>query len=146
MNKYFKETIFWILILIPFIYLAIVWENLPVKVPTHFDLSGIPNGWTDKNGLVYVIGAMCIGTYLLMLLIPFFDPKKKIEQMGNKYYYLRLALSFFMTLICIYILYSGSGKTLNPTLLFAIIGALYAVLGNYFPTIKPNYFIGIRTP
>jgi len=31
-------------------------------------------------------------------------------------------------------------------LLIALIGALYAILGNYFQTLKPNYFIGIRTP
>lgn len=27
-----------------------------------------------------------------------------------------------------------------------IIGLLYLILGNYFKTIKANYFIGIRTP
>ena len=27
-----------------------------------------------------------------------------------------------------------------------LIGVLFILLGNYFKTIKPNYFIGIRTP
>ena len=31
-------------------------------------------------------------------------------------------------------------------LIFPLIGLLFAFLGNYFKTIKPNYFIGIRTP
>jgi uncharacterized membrane protein len=31
-------------------------------------------------------------------------------------------------------------------MLFALIGALFAMLGNYFQTVRPNYFIGIRTP
>lgn len=31
-------------------------------------------------------------------------------------------------------------------MLFALIGMLFAMLGNYLQTIRPNYFIGIRTP
>lgn len=34
----------------------------------------------------------------------------------------------------------------NPNYLYMIIGAFYVLLGNYFKTIKPNYFVGIRTP
>lgn len=146
MNKYLKELIFWVLILIPIIYLATVWENLPVKVPTHFDLSGNPNGWTDKNGLIYLIGGMGIGTYILMLLIPKFDPKGKIKQMGEKYYSLRIVMSIFMTIISIYILYSGNNHKINPNIIIAIVGGFDAVFGNYLQTVKPNYFIGIRTP
>lgn len=146
MNKYLKESVFWILILLPFVYLLTIWKTLPELVPTHFDLLGNPNGWSDKNGLILLIGGMGIGTYILMLLIPKFDPKKKIEQMGDKYYSLRLLLTIFMSLLSIYILYTGNGSKINPNLLIALIGALYAILGNYFQTLKPNYFIGIRTP
>ena len=74
MNKFFKELILWVLIILPFIYLAAVWKNLPAQVATHFDFSGNPNGWTEKNGLIFLITALGIGTYLLMLLIPKFDP------------------------------------------------------------------------
>lgn len=146
MNKYLKESVFWILILLPFVYLLTIWKTLPELVPTHFDLLGNPNGWSDKNGLILLIGGMGIGTYILMLLIPKFDPKKKIEQMGDKYYSLRLLLTIFMSLLSIYILYAGNGSKINPNLVIALIGALYAILGNYFQTLKPNYFIGIRTP
>lgn len=146
MNKYLKESIFWILILLPFAYLITIWKTLPEIILTHFDLGGNPNGWSNKNDLIYLIGGMGIGTYLLMLLIPKFDPKGKIKQMGDKYYSLRLLLTIFMSVLCIYILYTGNGKKINPNLLLAMIGALYALMGNYFQTLKPNYFIGIRTP
>jgi uncharacterized membrane protein len=35
---------------------------------------------------------------------------------------------------------------LKPAFIFAFIGILIALLGNYFQSIRPNYFIGIRTP
>jgi len=146
MNKFLKELILWILIAIPFIYLAMVWKNLPEQVATHFDLKGNPNGWSNKTNLPYIIGAMGIGSYLLMLLIPYFDPKKKIVQMGEKYYSLRLMLTLFMSALSFYLLYVSNKGVINPNLLIALIGAFYVVLGNYLQTVKPNYFIGIRTP
>ena len=146
MNKYLKELILWFLILIPFVYMSFIWKELPKVIPTHFDLGGNPNGWTNKNNLIALIGSLGIGTYLLMLLIPSFDPKKKIQQMGEKYYSLRLLMTFFMSAISVYILYSGNGSKVNPNVLLAMIGAFYAVFGNYLQTVKPNYFIGFRTP
>lgn len=146
MNKFFKELILWVLIAIPFVYLAMVWKTLPPQIATHFDLAGNPNDWTDKNSMPLMIGALGIGTYLLMLLIPVFDPKKKIDQMGEKYYSLRLLMTLFMSVLSVYLLYVGNKGEINPNLLIGLIGALYAVLGNYLQTVKPNYFIGIRTP
>ncbi len=146
MNKIIKELILWVLIVIPFIYLASVWKTLPLQVPTHFDLAGNPNGWTEKNSMPLLFVGLQIGTYLLMLFIPRFDPKKKIEQMGEKYYSLRLIITLFMSAISVYLLYVSTKSELNPNFLFALIGAFFVVLGNYFQTVKPNYFIGIRTP
>ena len=146
MNKFFKELILWIIIIIPFIYLAMVWKNLPAQVPTHFDLAGNPNDWSDKTSLPAMIGAMGIGSYLVMLFIPYFDPKKKIAQMGEKYYSLRLMMTLFMSAISFYLLYVSNKGEINPNLLIAMIGAFYVVLGNYLQSVKPNYFIGIRTP
>ena len=132
--------------MIPFVYMSFIWKELPKVIPTHFDLGGNPNGWTDKSNLIALISSIGIGTYLLMLLIPSFDPKKKIQQMGEKYYSLRLLMTFFMSAISVYILYSGNGSKVNPNVLLAMIGAFYAVFGNYLQTVKPNYFIGFRTP
>jgi len=146
MNKYFKESILWIFILIPFVYLLAIWNELPGIIPTHFDLTGNPNGWSDKNSLIILLCSLGIGTYLLMLFIPKFDPKKKIEQMGEKYYSLRLIMTIFMSAISVYILYTGNGEKFNPTWFIALIGAFDTVFGNYLQSVKPNYFIGIRTP
>lgn len=146
MNRFFKEAILWVFIAIPLVYLAVVWNELPEKVATHFDLAGNPNDWSDKSSMPFIIGAITAGTYLLMLVIPFFDPKKKIEQMGGKYYSLRLVMTVFMSAIAFYMLYVSNKGTINPNILIALIGAFYTILGNYLQTVKPNYFIGIRTP
>jgi len=147
MNKYLKESFLWALIILPYVYLSTIWDKLPARVPTHFNLQGNPDDWSGKSTLLFIPGAMCLGIYLLMLVIPFLDPKKKIQQMGSKYYNLRLMLAFFMSILSIYLLYiSEAGSLKNPNMLLALIGGLFAMLGNYFQTVRPNYFIGIRTP
>lgn len=131
---------------LPFVYLALIWGDLPQQIPSHFGLDGTPDDWSDKSSLPYLIAGMGYGVYLLMLLIPFFDPKKKIEQMGEKYYSLRVIMALLMSSVSLYMIYSGVTKSADTKLLFALIAVFYALLGNYFQTLKPNYFIGIKTP
>ena len=147
MNKYFKELVLWALILLPYAYLATIWDELPDKVPTHFNIDGEANGWSDKTTLLFIPGVFGISIYFLMLVIPFLDPKKKIQQMGDKFYTFRFMLTFFISVLMTYILYAGKeGSLKDPNMLIALVGALFTMLGNYFQTIRPNYFIGIRTP
>ncbi len=147
MNKYLKELVLWIFIALPYVYLATIWNELPEIVPTHFNLDGVADGWSKKQTLLYIPAALGIGTYLLMLIIPILDPKKKIQQMEGKYYVLRFMLTFFFSVLTLFLLYVSKEETLNnPNILFVIIGVFFAMLGNYFQTVRPNYFIGIRTP
>ncbi|HPY82899.1 MAG: DUF1648 domain-containing protein [Bacteroidales bacterium] len=147
MNKYFKELVLWIFIALPYVYLAKIWNELPEIVPTHFNLEGVADGWSKKQTLLYIPAALGVGMYLLMLIIPFLDPKKKIQQMEGKYYVLRFMLTFFFSLLTLFLLYVSKEETLNnPAILFVIIGVFFAMFGNYFQTVRPNYFIGIRTP
>ena len=147
MNKYLKEAILWLLIALPFAYLATIWNELPAQVPTHFNIDGVVDSWSNKTTLLIITGGVEIGFYILMRLIPVLDPKRKIQQMGNKYFSLRLLMQLFISLMFTYLLYtSKTGSLKNPNILFALIGALFAMLGNYFQTVRPNYFIGIRTP
>jgi len=147
MNKFLKELVLWALIVLPYVYLATIWNNLPDQVPIHFNIKGNPDIWSGKTTLLILPGALGIGIYLLLLIIPALDPKKKIQQMGDKYYSFRFILTFFFSLLATYFLYlSNEGRIKNPSILIALIGALFAMLGNYFQTVRPNYFIGIRTP
>jgi len=147
MNKILKESFLWILVLLPLIYLAAVYAKLPDIVPTHFDFNGKPNDYSSKTTLIFIVAGMALGNYLLMLVIPFLDPKNKLMQMGIKYFNLRFILQLFMALLGMFIIYiSKEGSLKNPNMLFALIGAIFAILGNYFQTVRPNYFIGIRTP
>ena len=146
MEKFKKEIPFIAVALLPFVYLAYIWNELPEKVPMHWNASGEIDRWGDKSELFMMLFMLTGITYFVFLIIPYIDPKQKLQNMGNKLNNLRLILALFMSALAIYILYSVQQKTSNPVLIFPLVGLLFAFLGNYFKTIKPNYFIGIRTP
>ena len=146
MEKFKKEIPFLAIALIPFVYLIYIWNRLPEKVPMHWNGAGEIDRYGDKKELVAML-CMLVGiTYFVFLIIPYVDPKQKLQNMGNKLNNLRMILTLFMSGLAVFILNSVQQKSSNPGFVFAIIGLLFAFLGNYFKTIKPNYFIGIKTP
>lgn len=146
MEKFKKEIPFLAIALIPFAYLIYIWNRLPEKVPMHWNGAGEIDRYGDKKELLVMLFMLVGITYFVFLIIPSIDPKQKLQNMGNKLNNLRMILTLFMSGLAVFILYSVQQKTSNPSFVLAIIGLLFAFLGNYFKTIKPNYFIGIRTP
>ena len=146
MEKFKKEIPFIAIALIPFAYLIYIWNRLPEKVPMHWNGAGEIDRYGDKKELVALL-LMLVGiNYFVFLIIPYVDPKQKLQNMGNKLNIMRMILTLFMSALALFILYSVEQKNSNPGFVFVIIGLLFAFLGNYFKTIKPNYFIGIKTP
>ena len=135
------------IVLAPFIYLAIIWNTLPEEVPTHWNIKGEVDKWGDKYSLIALLFLLPVVTYVLMIVVPKIDPKKKIEQMGGKYYQLKFILVLFMSMLAFIILHLTQNPSVSSANLIAIpLGILFIALGNYFKVIQPNYFIGIKTP
>lgn len=135
------------LVALPFIYLAYLWDKLPQQVPLHYNIKGEVDRYGDRSELILIPILLPLLIYLIFLVVPYIDPKKQLRNMGDKYWNLKFILTALMSLLALYILHSTKEQSLgNPNYLFMLLGVLYLVLGNYFKTIKPNYFIGIRTP
>lgn len=132
---------------LPFLYLLFIWNELPEKVPLHWNLKGEIDRFGSKAELILIPILLPLLIYVIFLIIPKIDPKNKLNQMGNKLDNLKLISTVIMSVMALYILYASKMQSFgNLTVLFLANGLLVFVLGNYFKTIKPNYFIGIRTP
>tara|TARA_R110002050_G_scaffold285722_1_gene435507 strand:+ start:119 stop:769 length:651 start_codon:yes stop_codon:yes gene_type:complete len=141
-----KELPLLLLSALPAAFLAIVWNTLPTEVPLHWGIDGTVNRYGSKMELLF-LGLIPFALYALFLFIPKIDPKKRVAAMGNKYYSIRLITALFISVVFTYIVYSVKEESLgHPNFIFMLIGAFFVLLGNYFKTIKPNYFVGIRTP
>ncbi len=151
------EVFIIMLTLVPFMVLAVVYSYLPDQVPVHFNASLEPDRYGGKEEL-WIIPVLLNGMlYFLFKYIPKLDPKNQINKMGNNWLYLRTAITLCLTALSCGIIYITAAavsvdgtiikvSALDPAYLFGIIGMLFAILGNYMPAIKPNYFVGIRTP
>ena len=135
------------IVLLPFIYLAYIWNNLPEQVPMHWNLKGEIDDWGSKYSLIGMTFLLPVLTYVLLMVVPKIDPKKRIEAMGGKYYQFKFILVTFMSALALVIMYiSNNQKLSNPSMIVILLGILFVFLGNYFKVIKQNYFIGIKTP
>lgn len=147
MKKYLLEILLLAISILPYIYLANIYDTLPEQVPTHFGFDGSADDWSNKEILWVIPASMGIAIYLVMLLVPILDPKKKIQLMGGKYNTLRALFAIFFTLLAICLIdISKKGNNDNLSMLLALFGLMFVLIGNYLQTVRPNYFFGIRTP
>ena len=113
----------------------------------HWNINGEIDRYGDKMELILIPILLPLLIYVIFLVIPKIDPKNKLNKMGNKLQTIKILLTTFMSILALFIIYSVKNQSIdNPNYIVLSIGVLYIILGNYFKTIKANYFIGIRTP
>ncbi len=146
MKSIIKEVVLLMAAFAPLVVLAYLYTDMPATVPTHWGFNG-PDAWGSKSQLIYVPGLMGPGLYLLTFFLPRLDPKGRITQMGEKWFALRLLLQLFFAAIGLYILHETTSNSQDMgSFLMVLFGVFFSAMGNYFQTIRPNYFLGIRTP
>jgi uncharacterized membrane protein len=143
-----KEIFYWLLCLIPFVYLAFIYKSLPESVPTHFGIDGAANDWSSKSSLWFMPAGMTVIIYLILTLIPKIDPKRRITKDSGKFEHVRFIVLLFITAVSCFAIYTSNKQSIAhfDKMLFVLVGLFFAALGNFMPTLKPNYFIGIRSP
>ena len=142
-----KEWPILILLLAPFVVSLILSDRVPDTVPTHFNLQGEADDYGPKWIILYMLPALGLVIYLGLLFLPGIDPKKKIEEAQKPITAIRLVMALFM--IGLYsimmLIVTGSDIDIN-SYVFIAVGILFIGFGNYMNSVKPNYFIGLRTP
>ena len=137
-----------LLCLINFVIGFLAYPHLPDKVPMHWNLAGEVDGWGTAWQGAFMLPLIVTGVFLLLVLLPKIDPKRKnYANMGKAYTTIVLVLIIFFTVIYLGTLGTSLGYLENiPNLVQLGIGALFIILGNYMGKLKHNYFMGIRTP
>tara|TARA_R110001599_G_scaffold150929_4_gene335409 strand:+ start:28414 stop:29073 length:660 start_codon:yes stop_codon:yes gene_type:complete len=146
-NTLKKEWYMIILLLAPFIASFILWENMPDIVPVHFNAAGEADDFGPKWINAFLLPGIAFSTYLFLLIIPAIDPKKRIENTQKPIAAIRIVISLF--LIGVYVMVMMKTFDIEADIgqfILVSVGVLIAITGNYMNSIKPNYFIGLRTP
>jgi uncharacterized membrane protein len=150
-SKYLKSTILIGIAILPLVYMAFVWGQIPQEVPIHFNDRMEPNGFVSKSSLWMVIGTLCalaIFCYFLLSGINKLDPKRVSKDVPSTINKLAVVSLIFITALNFLTLFSSvhNEQKLMDKLLYPMLGLLFLLLGNYMYNIKPNYFAGFRLP
>jgi uncharacterized membrane protein len=145
----FKSEILPVLIiLIAFVLGFYFYSVFPDQVPIHWNFAGQVDNWGSKFTGAFLMPLIGLGMYFLFLFIPSIDPKKeKYQQFARVYLIFRLAI--LLILFGVYLIASANALGYNVRVeiwIPVIIGFFFMILGNYMGKIKPNWFMGIRTP
>ena len=98
--------------------------------------------------MVAILTFLTVFTYLLVANIYRMDPKKLAAVNKERLERIAFAVAIFLSAIQCMIIYVAIGGSMEGTMgmIFAGVGLLFAIIGNYLPNLKPNYFAGLRLP
>lgn len=127
-----------------------VWAfpQLPAQVATHFDLQGDANGWSSRLFAAGFVPVMGIVLAFLFLVLPRIDPRRaNYANFGPTYWTVVNAVLILLALIHVCMLGKALGWAIDITRVAALgLGGMLILLGNLMTRIRPNWFMGIRTP
>ncbi len=122
--------------------------KLPEKIPTHWNIKGEVDGWTDKPWGVYMLPIISSITSLVLMLLPKIAPKGfKLDAAKSVYEIIVLVMAIFMLGVMVLTFEATLDKTIDVNQWIMVgIGALFVLIGNYLSKVPKNFFLGIRTP
>ena len=136
------------------VFSAVIYNQLPERVPTHWNFSGVADGFSTRElGALFVPG-LSLGLWLLFQVLPKLDPLTITSP--ERFSYAPFLDTFRRFLNFIVLFMAGLHvTTLGIALGWPIhigqvmmigIGLLFAGMGNEFGRLKRNSFAGIRVP
>ncbi len=133
--------------LLVFSYIALIWHRLPPVIVSHYNLTGQPDGWMPKEKALLVMAGLGLFIYLLLRFLPKLDFSAMVQP--AVFQRMRFVMSLLMTVAIgsLFYLATQSGELQSSQgAMLALISLGIAAVGNYMSILKPNWFIGIRTP
>jgi uncharacterized membrane protein len=124
------------------------WQLVPERLPVHWNLEGQVDRWGGKFEGLLLLPIISTGLYLLMLAVPLVDPgRRNYQNFAKAYNVIRVAIMIFLALLYGVTILAAFGRQLDmSTFMFLSVGVLFLVFGNVMPKIRPNWFVGVRTP
>lgn len=151
LNKILFKKLIYPIILISLCYLIgiLVYNKLPFFVPTSWDLEGKINAYLPKYIALTFLPTVSLIFLLIFIFLPFLDPFKKnyINFIDTYFVIVNMIISVtcFMYITMIFVIFTKLNNII-PKIGFINISVSYLIIGNFFPRIKRNWFIGVGSP
>lgn len=126
---------------------VVAWGSLPELVPTHWGPSGEADGWGSRSSL-FILPAVALGLWALFWLLLRLGPRHENLERSRETWWLVANCSVLMLAVVHFAqLAAGLGWRVDVARLVMVASCfLIIAIGNYLPRLKPNWWMGIRTP
>lgn len=126
----------------------ILYPSLPPLVPSHWNIHGEVDRHSSRLWAALGLPAVTAALYALMLLTPLVDPRRSnYPRFAGAYRLIRLSLVAYLVGLHALLLLAATGRPVDVTAAVRVATSLlFVVLGNVLGQVRPNYFVGIRTP
>lgn len=137
-----------LIVLAAFAVSAIVYPQLPARVPTHWNAAGQPNGYSGRFWGAWLIPLVLVGMWAVIWILPRIDPRgANYAKFQPAFEAIIIALMLFLAALHIIALRAALGYPAHMERIVPLgVGILLVVIGNLLPRARPNWFVGIRTP
>jgi uncharacterized membrane protein len=130
-----------------FLLAAMRWSATPERVPVHFGLSGEADRIGGRFEGLLLLPLVALATYLLMRFAPRIDPgRANYERFWATYTIIRTVVIAFLAAMYLLMVRSIQAGSSDTATIAMMMGALFMLLGAFMGKIRPNWFVGIRTP
>lgn len=135
-------------VLLAFGAAAALYGRLPESVPTHWNASGVADGFTPKPWGAFLLPLTMLGTWLMLQILPRISPRGfRFERFRGAWEIMLAAIMGFLFLVTVLALLAGTGAPLPmDRAIEAATGLLFVVVGNFMGKVTKNFFVGVRTP
>jgi uncharacterized membrane protein len=137
-----------LIVIAAFLASALVYPRLPETMPTHWDMSGRPDGWSNRTWGALMLPVFLLALWALALILPKIDPRgSNYAKFQGAFEAIIDSLMLFVLALHVVVLRASLGDPVQMQRIMPIgVGVLLIVIGNLLPRARPNWFVGIRTP
>lgn len=127
---------------------AALFSRLPARLPVHWNLAGEPDRWVPKAPGAFLPALTVLGLWLLALVLPRLDPKRaNYPRFRDTYWRL---FNLVLLLVAVVNVASQGAEAGWPIdggrVVLLAIGVFLVGIGNSLPRVRPNWWLGVRTP
>lgn len=135
------------LIILPVIIGFAVFDQLPAELPIHWNARGEIDGTMPKMNALLVFPIILLFCNGIFWALPYVDPKKSLAHSQKPLHVIQLSTTLLVSSLSICTILIGLGYELDiPTIVPIGVLLFFLVLGNFMGKVRPNAFMGIRTP
>ena len=126
----------------------VAYPHLPTEIATHWGMQLQPDGYSDRSAIFWLGPGVLCAVALFTRFGPWLSPTRfNVDCFDATWQRLMFLIFSFLSTVFAIVLWSALGHAFNVSRVLGGAFCLFIVLfANLLGKIRPNFFLGIRTP